>query len=401
MKKIIEKQKKNLLFLMSSKGEIGGIETVTNNIIETLKIKYNIKVVYIDGKTSLLKENEYILKPSLRYNNFILRKFSLIFKTISLFFYKRKNKIEIVFSGGSFCNTFEGISRIFSKNISIASIHSIQSKEALGRKGFYPKLCHFSNKYLLNKFDEVISISKGVKEDLLLTYPNLLSIKNKVIYNGFNFEKIITLSKEINKYEKDSYFIFVGRIVEEKQIETIIKTFYFFKKKNKNYKLLIIGSGNSEYESKLKNFIKILEIESSVIFLGKQENPYKYIKNAKALLLSSKYEGLPSVIIEALILNVLVVSTNSSSGIHEILDKNYKLGEDNNLRENKILKNGIITPFILGNMEINLTKEEEYFLNALNIVIRKSNNVDLEKDLESFNIKETILQYERIINRYE
>lgn len=389
---------KNLLFIISYNG-YGGIETVTNNLIEKLKKEYNIKIVYIDGENYRLKENEYILKPNLEVKNFILRKIFLIMKVINLFYYKKKNNIDIVFCGGSFCNAFEGILQFFSKNISITSIHSVQSKEALGRKGFYPKLCHFSNKCLLNNFNEVISISKGIKKDLLKTYPNLLLFKNKVIYNGFNFEEIMEKSKEKNEFEKDKYLIFVGRIVEEKQIEIIIKTFYFFHKENQEYKLLLVGSGNSEYEEKLKKIIIKLEIVSSIVFLGKQDNPYKYMKKAKALLLTSKYEGLPSVVIEALILNVPVISTNSSSGIWEILDSEYNL-EVEELKKNKIFNNGIITPFILANMDLNLSREEKYFFDALNSISKIKNDFRRE-NLKKFDINNIVEEYRRMIKNYE
>lgn len=62
-----------------------------------------------------------------------------------------------------------------------------------------------------------------------------------------------------------------------------------------------------------------MNLESRVDFLGFQKNPYPIIKNAKCLVLSSKREGLPTVLLESLCLNTKVVSTNCHSGPSEIL----------------------------------------------------------------------------------
>jgi len=65
--------------------------------------------------------------------------------------------------------------------------------------------------------------------------------------------------------------------------------------------------------------IKQRDLEDRVEILGFQQNPYKYIKNAKLLVLSSDREGLPTVVIESLILGTPVVSTDCPTGPGEIL----------------------------------------------------------------------------------
>ncbi len=88
-----------------------------------------------------------------------------------------------------------------------------------------------------------------------------------------------------------------------------------FKLVKSDIKLLILA----KKDSKLENMIKDRKLEKRVKILGFQQNPYKYIKNAKLLVLSSDREGLPTVVIESLILGTPVVSTDCPTGPREIL----------------------------------------------------------------------------------
>ena len=84
-------------------------------------------------------------------------------------------------------------------------------------------------------------------------------------------------------------------------------------------KLLIIGNFADTYKQCL-TLVKELNIENKVIFLGFRANPYPYIKKAKLFILSSLYEGLPTVLLESITLGVPVISTDCKSGPREILE---------------------------------------------------------------------------------
>jgi glycosyltransferase involved in cell wall biosynthesis len=88
-----------------------------------------------------------------------------------------------------------------------------------------------------------------------------------------------------------------------------------YKKSGIKLKLILLCSNTKE----LVDMIKERGLEHSVEILGFRTNPYPYIKNAKALILSSEREGLPTVLIESLILGTPAVSTNCISGPSEIL----------------------------------------------------------------------------------
>ena len=94
--------------------------------------------------------------------------------------------------------------------------------------------------------------------------------------------------------------------------------------KNRNIKLLIIGSGKNKII--LDNYIKSNNLSSKVKILPFKKNPYKYIALADIFLFTSIYEGLPNVLLEAQCLKKYIISTDCPTGPKEIL-LNGKVGE--------------------------------------------------------------------------
>ena len=79
------------------------------------------------------------------------------------------------------------------------------------------------------------------------------------------------------------------------------------------HNIIILGEG-SERES-LENYIRENKLENSIKLLGFKSNPYPYIKNADAYILSSRYEGYPLVLCEALVLNKKIISTDCTGAV--------------------------------------------------------------------------------------
>ncbi|MGA1941041.1 glycosyltransferase [Arcobacter sp. YIC-310] len=175
---------------------------------------------------------------------------------------------------------------------------------------------------LILKSKKLIAVSEGVKDDLVRNFT--LNKDNIVtIYNPFDINYIRQQSIEKIEYEKP-YIIHVGRLLKLKRQDLLINAYNQSDIKDK-YNLIILGDG--EERNILKQQIKKLGIEQNVQLLGWQSNPYKWIKNASLFVLCSEYEGLPTVLIESLICETAVISTNCKSGPSEILidDLSYYL----------------------------------------------------------------------------
>jgi N-acetylgalactosamine-N,N'-diacetylbacillosaminyl-diphospho-undecaprenol 4-alpha-N-acetylgalactosaminyltransferase len=157
------------------------------------------------------------------------------------------------------------------------------------------------------------------------------NFKNTVtIYNPVNLEEID--SKKNEKINIDFEFIIgIGQFVNDiKQFDKLILSYANSDLPESNVNLILLGDGNRK--SHLKNICKDLNILDKVHFLGYQDNPYKYLKKSKFLVLSSKNEGMPNVILEALACEVPVISFDCLSGPSEMIinKKNGLLVENQN-----------------------------------------------------------------------
>ncbi|MGL5050109.1 MAG: glycosyltransferase, partial [Fusobacteriaceae bacterium] len=176
----------------------------------------------------------------------------------------------------------------------------------------------------LKKYDKLVVICDDMKKKTEELYPFL---KDRLvrIYNPFDIESIRKLSENVEEIDynkrdllKQKYFISVGRLDNySKDYYTLLKSFKIVRDSGIIQKLYILGEG--EERTLIESWIKELNLENSVILLGRYRNPYPWIKNAELFLHSSRFEGLPTVLIEALILGVPTISSDCPTGPREIL----------------------------------------------------------------------------------
>ena len=181
----------------------------------------------------------------------------------------------------------------------------------------------FLTKILYKRADTIIAVSKGIADDVTsVTGVDRNTIK--VIYSPKNINYVRNRSKEyvprvFNK-RTGPFILHVGRLVEQKDVETLIKAFALFRLKNEGH-LIIVGDGSER--KRLEKLVLDKNISEYVSFEGSQKNPYVYMKNSDVFVLSSRWEGLPNVLIEALICNVPIVATDCPmGGSREVLAPN-------------------------------------------------------------------------------
>lgn len=152
----------------------------------------------------------------------------------------------------------------------------------------------------------------------------------------------------------------------------MIKAFKLINAQETCSNLIIIGDGDHNVTNYIKKLIITLNIEQNVCFLGRKSNPYKYMKAANVLALSSYYEGTPNVIVESVAVGTPIVSSLCTDGIIELMTLNYK----NISNGNTEVEAGIITPNFFkdklqmpNDIDINFTKEEKNMSQAILKVI--------------------------------
>lgn len=155
---------------------------------------------------------------------------------------------------------------------------------------------------------------------------------DKVIYkyNPNDVNKILLKSKEDTIYQltSDINFCSVGRLSYEKALYRIIDAVYRLKSEGYVFKYFIIGDG-SERPS-LEKQVKEKKLEDFIVFVGYENNPYKYIAKCDLLISSSLYEAFSTVATEAIILGTPVLTTDCS-GMKELFNNtNAGLIVDNN-----------------------------------------------------------------------
>lgn len=168
--------------------------------------------------------------------------------------------------------------------------------------------------------DVLIAQTKEMAQEMLKVY-RLDGSNIKVINNPTDEENI--KQKISTHYEFDHSFtnyVSVGRVCKQKDYITAVRAFSLVLKLQPNSRFYIIGGDSSdEYASTLHKEVKALGIEGKVFFEGYQDNPYKYQDGCDVFVLSSIFEGLPNVMLDAMYLGKPVAATECIPYIAQVV----------------------------------------------------------------------------------
>jgi glycosyltransferase involved in cell wall biosynthesis len=343
---------------------VGGAGRVILNLADILcKHKFEIDIVIYENKV------DYTIPKTINLYKLNIEKSKIKNKKAIVDALKNEilifNKADLIISNSTPSNKI--LSLLENENI-YHCVHSAEIKKypntifgflkSQWRKHRYKKLYNGKNLIFVSK-----ELQALVEKDIGAKPKSM-----QVIYNPFDFDKIKNLANEKEiEICKESYIIHVGRLdMSSKRHDILLEA---YKKSKISHKLIILGTGKDE--EKIYQHIKRLNLENKVILIGFQENPYRWIKNSKLLLLTSDFEGLPTVLIEALILKTPVVSTNCPTGPVEILE-------------------GALSDFLVPIQNV------EQIANKINEAI---SNYPLISDtiIDKFNQKKAVEQYKKLI----
>ena len=317
------KSKKLIIFIPSI--EDGGVEKNLYLISNFLSKKFQniILITYQSSKKKKFLHNIKIVNPWFNFLNIKGRYLKYIFCLLSLIRILLINRNYLILSFQA------NIFAIFVAKIFDVKIVSRSNSSSVGWSKNYIKQYIF--KLYFKKADKIVVNSYDFKKEMDKKY----MINTECILNPFEFSKIKKLSnKKVKKiYNKNSLkLISLARLTSQKDFMTLLKSMKNLKR-NK-VELAIIGKGSEKV--RLKRYILKNNLDDKVKLLGYKSNPFPYLKQANIFILTSKFEGSPNVLVEALFLKKFVISTNCPTGPKEILKNGrygalFKVGDHRNI----------------------------------------------------------------------
>jgi glycosyltransferase involved in cell wall biosynthesis len=169
--------------------------------------------------------------------------------------------------------------------------------------------------------DVIIANSQGAAASLR-THNRLPSEKIRVIYNPVVSPELLQLAEQPLTHPwfvdtPSQVVLGTGRLTQQKDFPTLLRAFALVRRE-RPMRLVIVGDG--EERARLCALAHQLGIDEDVLLAGFDANPYRYMRRASVFVLSSRWEGLPNVLIEAMACGAPVVSTDCPSGPREILE---------------------------------------------------------------------------------
>ena len=321
------KKNRNLILFMPFIGG-GGVEKNLFIIANYLSKKLNKVIVCTlskDKKKKFTKRIKFLCSKN-NFENFNIRiKYLVSLFILFKFLIKNKNSVVFAFQANIYCIL---LCKILNVKIIIRSNSS--------PSGWYHNtIKKIIYKKIISLADKVIVNSAEFKNQM----ENKFDIKVNCIFNPLDIKQIIKESKKgpidffFRSKKKCLKLINLGRFTQQKDQITILKASKILKNFI-DFRLLIYGRGIER--EKLQEFINNNQLKKNVKLKNFIQNPYKILKQSDIFILSSKYEGLPNVLLEAASLKKLIISTKCPTGPGEILSNGkggifFKIGDPKDL----------------------------------------------------------------------
>jgi starch synthase len=319
-------------------GVQGGLETHCMELYTRLTGKFDIEATVYRRKPYINSSNRGVCYPKIRFVDFYVPKS----KNLETFLHSFVAAIHALFQGFDivhFHNTGPGffipVMRLSGAKI-VFTYHNVSYIQK--KWGFFARsFLNLTEKICLRNSDYVIFISEILKSEMTDKY----AIKNfSILHNGVNIPERSVKTDYIESLglEKYRYIIAVGRFLEEKGFDYLIKAFR--KTKIEDYKLVLVGDTDypTSYSEKLKRFAR----ENNVVLTGfiKGDNLSEVYSFARLFVMSSFTEGLPIVLLEAMSYNVDILASDIPANLLLNLGKDdyFKVGDEDDLKEKIIDK---------------------------------------------------------------
>jgi len=357
---------KKITFFINSLTSGGAQKVLSVIITELIHQQFDVELIAIekeeDNVHTLPKEVKRTYLSELSKDDSNLKKLLYLpYIALKLKHHIKKNNIQLVQSHISRANLSNILAKLFGAKHEVQVVESTSISNRMG-KSLAQKINFFLIRHLYNYADLIVFKAKRMQSEFFKHID--IKVKSVVINNPYDITTIEALSKEkitdFNFQKDTKYLITVGRLTEIKRQEMMIKSLVSLEE---SIELIIIGDG--ELKEALEHYRDTLNLTKRVHLLGKKSNPFNYVKASHIFLLSSRGEGFPNVLIESMICETPVISTDCISGPREILAPSSNI--DFQLKDDlELAKYGILYPI----------DDEEALLKAIHTLL---NNKELQE----------------------
>jgi glycosyltransferase involved in cell wall biosynthesis len=183
--------------------------------------------------------------------------------------------------------------------------------------GGVARYTHLLYRLLYPRADRIICQSRAMAEDLVRELA-IRSEKIVVLPNPVDFDGVRSAVTEASVWSGPGpHLLAVGRLSWEKGFDMLLEAMAAVRERFPRADLIIAGAGREEME--LKDLCGKLGLERTVRFVGRVDRPYVFFPGATLFVLSSRYEGMPNVLLEAAAAGLPLAATPASGGIVELL----------------------------------------------------------------------------------
>lgn len=280
----------------------GGIEIVVEELC-TRMVKAGHSVTCYNRSGHHVSGKEFDVKTGKEYKGIYLKSVPTIERkglaaaTSSLFaaLFSASGKYDVVHFHAEGPAAFCWLPKLFGKRV-VVTVHGLDHQRAKWAHGFGSKYILFGEKMAVKHADEIIVLSKGVQRYFNDTY----SRKTVFLPNGVNRpeNKEAKLITEKFGLKKDSYILYLGRIVPEKGEHYLIEAF----QRVKTDKKLVIAGGASDTDGYMEKLKALAGKDERIIFTGFVQGQMleELYSNAYVYVLPSDLEGMPLSLLEAM-----------------------------------------------------------------------------------------------------
>ncbi len=280
----------------------GGAERTVSNLSLAMQAEHDVYVILLDSHDKRYPHGGTLIDlgtPPSTYG-IVGKVFTLLNRTYRLKKLFKQEKFDGVFA----LMEAAGVPAVLADKNTIVSVRDTPESFT----PFYQNLL----KRVYPRAQKVVAVAKATEQKLRDDY----GLKNTTtIYNMANIEMVTKLSRSPIDVQQP-FILAVGRLFKQKGFDLLIEAYAKSKAKD-HIKLLIVGEGSEQ--PALEALIKQNNLEDKVMLYGSTDNPFAFYAKAEFFVLSSRHEGFPNILVEALACGCACLSVDCPTGPNEII----------------------------------------------------------------------------------